>query len=115
MYNKISLKQIKYFNKLIKFRSKSKCYILIFNSYKSYISANFEVYYKENSIIIFYLLSLSFYLIYFLNISYFNTFKLRYNNKFNKFIKAYINYIINIKLLKVFRIIYFINNNLKIY
>ena len=61
--NKINLNQIKYFDKYNYSYIKDIYYLLILDSYKSYYSVDFESYYKQNNIIIFYI---SIYLLYLL-------------------------------------------------
>lgn len=81
--------------------------MLILNSYKSHVNADFEAYYKENNIIPLYLLFYSFYLTQPLNINCFNILKLRYGNELIVFIKAYINHITKVEFFQAFCSVYF--------
>ena len=54
--NEISFNQVKYFNKYSYSYIKSIYYLLVLDSYKSYYSIDFKGYYKQNNIIIFYIL-----------------------------------------------------------
>jgi len=80
--------------------------MLIFNSYKNYNSADFQLYCKSNNIISFCLSAYLFYLIQPLDIECFNILKQLYNLQIKHFIKAYINYIFKIKFFIVFKTVY---------
>ena len=96
---------MKYFDKYIKNRRKSKYRILILNKYESYKSIAFQTYYKENDIIYLHLPPHSNHLIQLLNIDYFNNLKYLYNNQIDRFIKIYINYISKIEFFIIFKTI----------
>ena len=101
--NTTSLDQLQYFDKYTKGRQIGSYQILVLNSYKSYVNAEFEKYYKENNIITIYLPPYSSYLTQPLNVGYFNVLKKMYGAKIKYFIKARITYIIKSKFFLTFR------------
>ena len=76
---------------------------MVLNGYKSYVSAEFKEYYKENNIITIYLPPYSSHLTQPLNIGYFSVFKKIYSAKIKYFIKARITYIIKPKFFLTFK------------
>ena len=80
--------------------------MIILDRYKNYLSIEFEEFYKEKNIIILYLSLYSLYLIQLLDINYFSILKRSYSREFEVFIKAYINYIIKIEFLIVFKAVH---------
>ncbi len=81
--------------------------MVVFDGYKSHLSVQFEQFYKEKCIIIFYLFIHSSHLIQPLDVGCFNVLKQSYGRSFKDFIKIYINYIIKTEFFIVFKVIYF--------
>ena len=81
--------------------------MIVLNSYKSHLSAQFEEFYKKKNIITFYLLIYSFHFIQPLNVNCFNVLKQSYNKELEDFIKAYINYIIKTEFFLAFKTAHF--------
>ncbi len=67
--------------------------MVVLDNYKNHFSIQFEKFYKEKNIIIFYFFTHSSHLIQLFDIECFNILKRSYNRQFKTFIKAYINYI----------------------
>jgi len=81
--------------------------MVVLDSYKNHLSVQFEQFYKEKYIIIFYLSIHFLYLIQLLDVDCFNILKQLYGRGFKDFIKIYINYIIKTEFFIVFKTIYF--------
>ena len=81
--------------------------MVVFNSYKSYLSVQFEQFYKKNCIITLYLLIYFSYFIQSLDVGYFNILKRLYGRGFKDFIKIYINYIIKTEFFIAFKTAHF--------
>ena len=91
-------------------------YFLILNSYKNYILIKFEIYYKDNSIIMFNIPLYLSYLLQLLDIVLYLLLKCIYLKEIKLFIKALINYIIKLEFFITFKAIYFaifIENNIR--
>ena len=80
--------------------------MIILDRYESHLSIEFEEFYKEKNIIIFYLPPYSSYLTQLLDISYFSILKRSYSRELEAFIKTYINYITKIEFLIAFKTAY---------
>ncbi|KAH9235348.1 hypothetical protein K456DRAFT_1802134, partial [Colletotrichum gloeosporioides 23] len=93
--NERGLDWVKYFDQHIKLRVSGKYYllILIINSHKSYLSAKFNNYYKQNNIITVSMPAYSLYLLQLLDITLYSPLKHIYSNEINLFIRASINHI----------------------
>ncbi|ENH71698.1 hypothetical protein FOC1_g10000149, partial [Fusarium oxysporum f. sp. cubense race 1] len=90
-------------------------YLLILNNYKSHYSANFKRYYKENKIIMLYILAHISYLLQPLNIRYFRPLKKAYSREIKYLIRYFITYIFKTKFFSAFYIIFkaiFIKSNI---
>src|SRR6266566_4460122 len=81
--------------------------LLILDGYNSYHLYEFECYYKENNIIIFYILLYSSHLFQLLDIGYFNILKQSYDKEVENFIWSYINHIIKPDFFVYFHITFF--------
>ncbi len=81
--------------------------MIVFDGYKSYLSVQFEQFYKEKCIIILYLFIYFLHLIQLLDVDYFNMLKRSYSQGFEDFIKAYINYIIKTEFFIAFKVAHF--------
>ncbi len=81
--------------------------MVVLDSYKSYLSVQFEQFYKEKCIITFYLSIYFSHFIQPLDIDCFNILKRLYSRGFKNFIKIYINYIIKIEFFIIFKINHF--------
>ena len=77
--------------------------MLVLNSYKSYVNAEFEDYCKDNNIITIYLPPYSSYIIQPLDIGYYSVLKKIYSVKIEYFIKARIIYITKPEFFLVFK------------
>ena len=82
--------------------------MIVLDGYKSHFSIQFEEFYKEKNIIIFYLFVHLSYFIQLFDIGYFNILKQSYSRQFKVFIKVYINHIIKTEFFIVFKAVYFI-------
>jgi len=80
--------------------------MIVLNGYKNHLSIQFEEFYKEKNIIIFYFFTHSLYIIQPLDIGCFNVLKRLYSRELEDLIKAYINYIIKTELFIAFKTIY---------
>ena len=81
--------------------------MLVLDSYKSYINAEFEDYYKENNIITICLLSYSSYLIQPLDVGCYSVLKKIYSVEIEHFIKAQIMYISKPEFFLAFRAVFY--------
>ncbi len=80
--------------------------MIVLNSYKSHLSAQFEEFYKKKNIITFCFFTHSLYIIQPLDIDCFNMLKRLYSWEFKDLIKVYINYIIKIEFFIAFKTVY---------
>ena len=81
--------------------------MVVFDSYKSYLSTQFEQFYKEKYIITLYLPIHFSHFTQPLDIGCFNMLKRSYNRGLEDFIKTYINYIIKTEFFIAFKTAYF--------
>ena len=81
--------------------------MVVFDGHESYLSIQFEQFYKEKCIIIFYLPIHFSHLIQPLDVGCFNILKRLYNQSFENFIKTYINHIIKTEFFIAFKITHF--------
>ncbi len=81
--------------------------MVVFDSYKSYLSTQFEQFYKEKYIITLYLPIHFSHFTQPLDIGCFNMLKRLYSRGFENFIKTYINYIIKTEFFIAFKVTYF--------
>ena len=81
--------------------------MIILNNYKSHLLVQFKEFYKEKNIITLYFFVHSFYLTSLLDVDYFSILKRSYDKELKNFIKVYINYIIKIEFLLVFKTVHF--------
>jgi len=81
--------------------------MIVLDSHKSHLLAQFEEFYKKKNIIIFCLFTHSSHLIQPLDINCFNVLKQLYSKELEDFIKTYINYIIKTEFLFAFKTAHF--------
>ncbi len=81
--------------------------MIVLNGYKSYLSTQFEKFYKKKNIIIFYFLTYSSYIIQPLDVGCFNMLKRLYSREFEDLIKIYINHIIKTEFFIAFKTVHF--------
>ena len=84
--------------------------MFVLDGYKSYLSTEFQKFYKDYTIITLYLPAYSFYLIQPLNVGCFSILKRMYSKELKLFIQAGINYITKIEFLITFYTAY--NNSI---
>lgn len=100
--NEIGLKWICHFNQYIKSRAKGAYRILILNGHKSHKSPKFDVFCKNNNIIILCLPSYLSHLLQPFDIGCFNPLKRAYDKELKGFIKSHINHITKTEFLIIF-------------
>jgi hypothetical protein len=105
--NNTALDWIKHFDKYTSVQQKGIYRIIVLDSYKSYLSAEFEEFCKEKNIITFCLPVHSLYLTQLLDVGCFSILKQSYSRQLEAFIKAYINYITKTEFLLAFKAAYF--------
>ena len=114
--NKLSLKQLKHFNRHIKDQTMGVYQLLIINSYKSYQLYNFKNYYKEYKILTLYIPIYLSYILQLLDIGYFLPLKQKYSHIILGLARNSILYINKITFLLVFLNMFnvlIIENNIK--
>ena len=105
--NTVGLDWIKHFDVYTVPRTKGKYQLLILDSYKSYYSTEFELYYQQNNIITLYIPPYSSYFLQLLDVSYFRPLKRAYSRQIKDLIRIYINYVSKLKFLYSFRKAFF--------
>ena len=81
--------------------------MLILDDYNNYYLYEFECYYKENNIVILYILLHSFYLFQLFDVGCFNMLKQSYGKEVENFIQFYINHITKLDFFVCFHIVFF--------
>ena len=100
--NAIGYKWIQYFDKYTKSCTTGTYCLLILDSYKSYISVQFDQYCKKNNIIILCILVYLLHILQPLDIGYFSLFKKLYSKQIENLVQLCINYITKLEFLPVF-------------
>ena len=104
--NELGVAQLEYFITYIKDYKVGVQQLLIINGYRSYSSLKFQEIYKENKIYTLYMPPYSLHLLQPLNVGYFLPLKRVYGYQISSLIQNYINYIIKLKFLLAFYIVY---------
>jgi hypothetical protein len=82
---------------------KSAYRLLILDRYKSYVSANFQRYYKKNKIITLCILAYSLHLLQLLDVGYFDSLKQSYGKEIKNLMRVHISYIIKVEFFTAFK------------
>ena len=101
--NELGFQQVQHFEKYIKAQKVGEQQLLIIDRYESYISLQFQDFYKDNNIITLYISLHSFHLLQPLDVGCFRPLKKEYRKQVENMIRSNTNYIIKLEFLPAIR------------